>query len=85
LGSVLKAKEVKFAVRAVKVPSESCRCGATFDGAVAFCQECGAKRGEETKMVTLTCPECAAPIIEGADFCRKCGNKRPTTSGLAGK
>jgi len=46
------------------------QCGTYNPEGVAFCQECGAKLGRETK-----CPSCCATVAPGVRFCGSCGTK----------
>lgn len=48
-----------------------CECGTANAG--NFCSNCGKKKPETA--AAKFCPNCGAPLKEGAKFCSECGNK----------
>ncbi len=44
------------------------KCGAQLPAGSKFCNQCGAKLGNE-------CPSCGAEVVQGSMFCSNCGQK----------
>lgn len=48
-------------------------CNAELKEGAPFCQECGAKVGDDLTESSLKCPNCGAELAPGIKYCNQCG------------